>query len=53
MRIDREIKEKEGLLQNIEKVVDLKINPIHFHKETLINANDLILKYEDADNADG
>lgn len=33
-----------------EKVVDLKINPLHFHKETLINANDLTLKYEDAYN---
>ncbi len=53
MRIDMEIKEKEGLLQDIEKVVDLKINPLYFHKETLINANDLTLKYEDADNADG
>ncbi|MBO4900326.1 MAG: ABC-F family ATP-binding cassette domain-containing protein, partial [Lachnospiraceae bacterium] len=40
-RIDREIEEKEGLLQDIENVVDLKLNPLSFHKEVLINAYDL------------
>jgi lincosamide and streptogramin A transport system ATP-binding/permease protein len=48
MRIDREIEEKEGLLQDIERVSDLKIQPLVFHKEVLINANDLSLRYEDA-----
>ena len=47
-RIDREIEEKEGLLQDIERVSDLKIEPLRFHKEVLINANDLSLGYEDA-----
>ncbi len=47
-RIDREIEEKEGLLQDIEKVSDLKLEPLSFHKEVLINANDLSLRYEDA-----
>ena len=47
-RIDREIKEKEGLLQDIEKVSELKLEPLKFHKEVLINANDLSLRYEGA-----
>lgn len=49
MRIDREIEEKEGLLQDIEKVVDIKVKPLLFHKEVLINANDMALKYVGAD----
>ncbi|MCR5279856.1 MAG: ABC-F type ribosomal protection protein [Lachnospiraceae bacterium] len=49
MRIDREIEEKEGLLQDIEKVVDLKIEPLKFHKEVLIDARDLGLRYESAE----
>ena len=48
-RIDREIKEKEGLLQDIERVNELKIRPLRFHKEVLINAKDLSLKYADAE----
>ncbi len=47
-RIDREIEEKEGLLQDIEQVKDLKLEPLKHHKEVLINANDLSLRYEDA-----
>ncbi len=50
-RIDREIEEKEGLLQDIERVSDLKIEPLRFHKEVLINANDLSLRYGGAENA--
>ncbi len=49
-RIDREIEEKEGLLQDIERVVDLKIRPLDFHKELLIDAYDLGLQYPGADN---
>jgi lincosamide and streptogramin A transport system ATP-binding/permease protein len=45
-RIDREIGEKEGLLQDIEKVSELRIEPLRFHKEVLVNANDLSLRYE-------
>ena len=48
-RIDREIEEKEGLLQDVERVVDLKLNPLRFHKEVLIHAKDLALRYEGAD----
>lgn len=47
-RMDREIEEKEGLLQDIEKVPELKLEPLKFHKEVLINANDLSLRYEGA-----
>ncbi len=45
-RIDREIEEKEGLLNDIEKVIDLKLNPLSYHKEMLINADSLALGYD-------
>jgi lincosamide and streptogramin A transport system ATP-binding/permease protein len=50
-RIDREIEEKEGLLSDIERVPDLKIEPLLFHKEVLVNAYDLSLRYEGAQRA--
>lgn len=46
-RINREIEEKEDLLRDVEKVTDLKIEPLKFHKEVLINANDLSLAYDE------
>ena len=49
MRMDREIEEKEGLLQDIERVTDLKLQPLRFHKVVLINANELSLRYADAE----
>ncbi len=45
-RIDREIEEKEGLLQDIETVADLRINPLKYHKDTLIEAKGLSLSYD-------
>ena len=48
-RIDREIEEKTGLLQDIEIVRDLKLTPLKHHKEVLINAADFSLKYADAE----
>ena len=48
-RIGREIGEKEGLLKDIEKAAELKIEPLKYHKEVLINANDLSLRYEGAE----
>ena len=48
-RIDREIGEKEGLLQDIEKVTDLKIMPLSYHKELLVDAYDMGLQYEGSD----
>ena len=47
-RVDREIEEKEGLLQDIEQVCDLKLNPLRYHKEVLIEAYDMSLQYEGA-----
>ncbi len=45
-RIGREIEEKEGLLQDIEKVSELKLEPLRFHKEVLVNAYDMSLRYD-------
>lgn len=44
-RIDREIKEKEGLLKDIENPVELKIKPLIYHKEIMVSAKDLTLGY--------
>ena len=44
-RIDREIQEKEGLLQDIESPVDLKIMPLKHHKELLVRAEDYGISY--------
>ncbi len=46
-RIDREIEEKEGLLQDIEENADLKIMPLKHYKERLIRCRDLSLRYSD------
>ena len=48
-RIGREIEEKEGLLKDIERVSDLKIEPLSFHKEVLVSANNLSLRYDGAE----
>ena len=48
-RINREIEEKEGLLNDIEEVTDLKLKPLKYHKERLILGRDYSLKYKDAD----
>ena len=48
-RIDREIREKEGLLQDIERVADLKLEPMSFHRELLVQAYDLSLGYAGAE----
>ena len=47
-RIDSEIEEKEGLLQDIEREISLKLNPLKHHKEVLVSARDLSIKYADA-----
>lgn len=48
-RIAREIGEKEGLLKDIEEVVDLKLMPLSYHKKRLITARDFSLRYLDAE----
>ena len=45
-RISREIEEKEGLLSDIEEIVDLKLMPLAFHKSRLIECRDFSLKYK-------
>lgn len=47
-RIDREIEEKEGLLQDLEKTVDLKLAPLSHHKNRLVNIREYSLQYADA-----
>ncbi|MBQ7775252.1 MAG: ABC-F family ATP-binding cassette domain-containing protein [Lachnospiraceae bacterium] len=44
-RIDREIEEKEGLLQDIESPVDLKIIPLKHHKEVLVRTENFGIGY--------
>lgn len=44
-RIEREIEEKEGLLQDIENPESLKLNPLRYHKERLVWCRDLSLSY--------
>ena len=46
-RIEREITEKEGLLQDIEENIDLKIMPLEHYKDRLIECKNLSLKYSD------
>lgn len=48
-RIQREISEKEGLLNDIEEVIDLKLMPLKYHKERLLLTRDFTLKYKDAE----
>ncbi len=47
-RIDREIKEKEGLLADLEKSIDLKIMPLVHHKKTLVHIKDYSVQYTEA-----
>lgn len=47
-RINREIEEKEGLLQDLETTIDLKMNQLSYHKNTYVNVKDYSLKYQDA-----
>ncbi len=44
-RMEREISEKEELLQDIENPAVLKMNTLEYHKNTLIYAKDLSIKY--------
>ncbi len=50
-RIEHEIEEKEGLLQDIETVVDLKIMPMKHHKEVLVRTEEYGIAYAMDDKA--
>ena len=47
-RIQREIAEQEGLLQDIEEIAELKMSPLEHHKETLVTLRDCSLQYDGA-----
>ncbi|MCM1496712.1 MAG: ABC-F type ribosomal protection protein [Bacteroides sp.] len=47
-RMEWELKEKEGLLKDIENPVDLKLMPLVHHKNVLVNIKDYSLKYSGA-----
>lgn len=44
-RMEREIQEKEGLLQDVENPVTLKLCPLSFHKERLAACKDAVVGY--------
>ena len=46
-RLEREIRGKEGLLKDIEEPVSLKLMPLTYHKERLIECRELALGYGD------
>lgn len=48
-RMEREIQEKEGLLQDIEQPVSLKLMPLSYHKDRLISCRELSVRYEGAE----
>ncbi len=45
-RIEQEIQEKEGLLQDIENPVSLKLFPLIYHKQRLVSCQDAAIGYE-------
>ena len=45
-RIEREIEEKEGLLEDIENVRDLKLFPLTYQKEVLLEFKDYSFRYD-------
>lgn len=49
-RLDREIEEKEGLLQDLERPTDLKLVPLVHYKNTLVTIKDYGLQYAGAAN---
>ncbi len=48
-RIDREIAEKEGLLNDTEDIRDLKLTALTHHKNVLVSVREFGLRYTDAE----
>ena len=46
-RMEKNIAEKEGLLQDVEQIRDLKLSPMEHYKDRLVEARDLSLQYGD------
>lgn len=44
-RMEREIQQREGLLEDMEELVDLKLCPLWYHKERLLYARDFSFRY--------
>lgn len=49
VRMDREIEEKENLLQDLETPADLKLVQLSHYKNTLVNIKDYCVQYTDAE----
>lgn len=47
-RMEREIEEKKGLLNNIEHIKDLKLTPLVYHKSILVHIRDYSFRYDNA-----
>ncbi|HBN57325.1 MAG TPA: Lsa family ABC-F type ribosomal protection protein [Lachnospiraceae bacterium] len=45
-RLEREIREKEGLLNDVEQTVELRLTPLSHHKERLLTAEGYGLGYD-------
>lgn len=50
-RMQKNIEEKEGLLNDVEQIRDLKLTPLTHYKDRLVEARDLSLWYEDGKHA--
>ena len=48
-RMERNIQEKEGLLNDIEQVRDLRLSPLTHFKDRLVETRDLSLRYADSE----
>jgi lincosamide and streptogramin A transport system ATP-binding/permease protein len=48
-RMERNIQEKEGLLNDIEQVRDLRLSPMTHFKDRLVETRDLSLRYADSE----
>ncbi len=48
-RMERSIEEKEGLLNDIEQVRDLRLSPLTHFKDRLVEARNLSLRYRDSE----
>ena len=48
-RMEKSIKEKEGLLSDVEQIRDLSLSPLKHVKKRLVEAQDLSLRYADSD----
>lgn len=46
-RIQKDIEEKQGLMKNVEKVTELKMNPVPFHKKRYLEVKEITIGYAD------